>query len=94
MRSGRFVKKRVYRTVVSVAFIKMAEGELPMAILPLVYRFLGNLMTTVAAISAAVTATAMIVTATTTATMAGVKFLFRGITYELDHTYVMQIFTG
>ena len=51
-------------------------------------------MTTVAAISAAVTATAMIVTATTTATMAGVKFLFRGIAYELDHTYVMQIFTG
>ena len=51
------------------------------------------LMTTVAAISTAVTATAMIVTATTTATMAGVKFLFRGITYELDHTYVMQIFT-
>ncbi len=43
MRSGRFVKKRVYRTVVSVAFIKMAEGELPMAILPLVYRFLGKL---------------------------------------------------
>ena len=72
----------------------MAEGELPMAILPLVYCFLGNLMTTVAAISTAVTATAMIVTATTTATMAGVKFLFRGITYELDHTYVMQIFTG
>jgi len=49
-------------------------------------------MTTVAAISTAVTATAMIVTATTT--MAGVKFLFRGIAYELDRTYVMQIFTG
>ena len=51
-------------------------------------------MTTVAAISTAVTATAMIVTATTTATMAGVKFLFRGVAYELDRTYVMQIFTG